>query len=131
MDQSTHEIRRTNWLSIVNQCQSRPSDISVRQWLAENDIKEKAYYYWLRKFRKEAYNQMQLPAAATKTEVAFAEVTMPVPDTSLETAVPKTSAGSSVAVIKCNGLTLELSNDISEVLLNRLLQEVLQEVPHA
>ncbi len=53
---------------------------------------------------------------------------MPVPDTSLETAVPKTSAGSSVAVIKCNGLTLELSNDISEVLLNRLLQEVLQEM---
>lgn len=29
--------------------------MSVRQWLAENDIKEKAYYYWLRKFRKEAY----------------------------------------------------------------------------
>ncbi len=131
MDQSTHDVRRANWLSIVNQCQSRTSDISVRQWLADNDIKEKAYYYWLRKFRKEAYNQMQLPAAASKTEVAFAEVAMPLPATSLETAVQKTSACTPAAVIKCNGLTLELSNDISEVLLNRLLQEVLQEVPHA
>ncbi len=105
--------------------------MSVKQWLAENDVKEKAYYYWLRKFRKEAYDQMQLPAAATKTEVAFAEVAMPVPTTSFETAAEKTSACPSVAVIKCNGLTLELSNDISEVLLNRLLQEVLQEAPHA
>ena len=131
MDQSTHDVRRANWLNIVNQCQSRPADMSVKQWLAENDIKEKAYYYWLRKFRKEAYDQMQLPAAAAKTEIAFAEVAMPVPATSLETAAQMTSACSPVAVIKCNGLTLELSNSISEVLLNRLLQEVLQEVTHA
>ena len=105
--------------------------MSVKQWLAENDIKEKAYYYWLRKFRKEAYDQMQLPAAVNKTEIAFAEVTMPVPTTRLETAAQKTSACPPVAVIKCNGLSLELSNNISEVLLNRLLQEVLQEVPRA
>ncbi len=90
--------------------------MSVKQWLAENDIKEKAYYYWLRKFRKEAYDQMQLPVAAAKKEITFAEVTMPVPAIGLEIAAQKTSACSSVAVIKCNGLTLKLSNDISEVL---------------
>lgn len=124
MDQSTHDVRRANWLNIVNQCQNRPSDLSVKQWLAENDIKEKAYYYWLRKFRKEAYDQIQLPEAAAKTEVAFAEVAMPVPATSLETTAQMTSASSPVAVMKCNGLTIELSNDISEGLLSRLLQEV-------
>lgn len=116
MDQSTHDVRRANWLNIVTQCQNRPSGTSVREWLAENDIKEKAYYYWLRKFRKEAYNQRQLPATATTTEVAFAEVTIPVP-----TVVPDTSPA---AVIKYNGLTIELSNNISEGLLSRLLQEV-------
>ncbi len=124
MDQSTHDVRRANWLNIVKQCQNRPSDLSVKQWLAENDIKEKAYYYWLRKFRKEAYDQIQLPEAAAKTEVAFVEVAMPVPATSLETAAQMTSASSPVAVMKCNGLTIELSNDISEGLLSRLLQEV-------
>lgn len=40
MDQSTHDVRRTNWLNIVNQCQERPVDVSVRQWLADNGIKE-------------------------------------------------------------------------------------------
>ncbi len=72
MDQSTHDVRRANWLNIVNQCQNRPSDMSVKQWLAENDVKEKAYYYWLRKFRKEAYDQIQLPSVTAKAKVAFA-----------------------------------------------------------
>lgn len=70
MDQSTHDIRRTNWLNIVNQCQERPANVSVRQWLADNGIKEKAYYYWLRKFRKEAYDQMQISAVTQSTEVS-------------------------------------------------------------
>jgi len=83
MDQSTHDVRRTNWLNIVNQCQNRPSGMSAKKWLAENDIKEKSYYYWLRKFRKEAYAQMQLPTVTKKSEVAFAEVTMPIPATDL------------------------------------------------
>ncbi len=125
MDQSTHDVRRTSWLNIVNQCQNRPSDMSVKQWLAENDIKEKAYYYWLRKFRKEAYDQMQLPAGPAKAEVAFAEVTMPLPVSDSRSATPKVTDGSPTAVIKYNGLTMELSNNISEVLLSHLLKEVL------
>lgn len=124
MDQSTYDVRRANWLNIVNQCQNRPADMSVKQWLAENDIKEKAYYYWLRKFRKEAYNQMQLPAVSTKADVTFTEISMPVVAASTETITATASHGSAVAVIKCSGLTIELSNDISEGLLSRLLQEV-------
>ena len=56
MDQSTHEVRRKQWLSIITECQARPEgSTTVREWLSENNIKEKAYYYWLRKFRKEAF----------------------------------------------------------------------------
>lgn len=57
MDQLTHNVRCANWLNIINQCQERPANITVRQWLKDNDIKEKSYYYWLRKFRKESYDQ--------------------------------------------------------------------------
>jgi len=125
MDQSTHDVRRANWLNIVTQCQNRPSDMSVRQWLAGNDIKEKAYYYWLRKFRKEAYNQMPLPAAATTTEVAFAEVTIPVPFAAPDVTTENVPDASPATVIKYSGLTIEFSNNISEGLLSRLLQEVI------
>ena len=78
MDQSTHDTRRANWLNIVNQCQERPSDVSAKQWLADNGIKEKAYYYWLRKFRKEAYERMQVSAAAQSAEVSFAKLSIPM-----------------------------------------------------
>lgn len=120
MDQSTHDVRRANWLNIINQCQERPADVSVRQWLADNDIKEKAYYYWLRKFRKEAYSQAHAATIVPPTEVSFAEISIP-------SAVPLRSTYAAdfhpAAVIKCSSLTIEISNDISEVILSRILQE--------
>lgn len=71
MDQLTHNVRRANWLNIINQCQEQPANITVRQWLKDNGIKEKSYYYWLRKFRKESYKQMQLQVVAE--EISFVE----------------------------------------------------------
>ncbi|MCR5273372.1 MAG: hypothetical protein K6E13_10395 [Lachnospiraceae bacterium] len=58
MDQIVHDVRRDNWLSIVSACQERLEGMQVREWLAENGIKEKAYYYWQRKFRKELCAQL-------------------------------------------------------------------------
>ncbi|MDE5589461.1 MAG: IS66 family insertion sequence element accessory protein TnpB [Acetatifactor sp.] len=119
MDQSTHNVRRANWLNIITACQQRPVNISVRQWLADNGVKEKAYYYWLRKFRREACEQIQLPAVTAPAEVSFAELPIPVP-----APVKPVTANNTVAVISANGITLEISNDISEALLCMLLQEV-------
>ena len=52
MDQLTHTVRRSNWINIIRQCQDRPAGTTAKQWLAENDISEKSYYYWLRKIVK-------------------------------------------------------------------------------
>lgn len=79
MDKCTHDVRRANWLNIINQCQERPANITVHQWLKDNDIKEKSYYYWLRKFRKESYDQMQLPVTTENpAEISFVEIAAPV-----------------------------------------------------
>lgn len=121
MDQSTHNVRRANWLNIINQCQNRPSDVSAKQWLADNGIKEKAYYYWLRKFRKEAYGQMQVSSPAQSAEVSFAEFSIPMGSPSMP--MPCTLHSDPVAVIKCGNISIEISNDISEEVLSRLLQE--------
>lgn len=92
-------------------------------------VKEKAYYYWLRKFRKEAYEQMQLPATNENpgTEIAFAEIAMPaktVPPYIPSSAEPYESP---TAVIRYKGLTIGIPNEISDSLLSRILKEV----PHA
>jgi len=120
MDQITHDIRRQNWLNIVNACQNRPEGINAHQWLADNGIKEKAYYYWLRKFRREAANENQLSVVNTSSEVSFVE--MPLSTLNMNgSAVVSTS---SVATIIKNGMTVEISNSISEQLLSVLIREV-------
>ena len=120
MDQSTHDVRRANWLNIITECQQRPAGVSAKQWLADNGIQEKTYYYWLRKFRREACGQIQLPDAAEPAEVSFAEFHVQAPGP-----VKLTAADHAVAAIHANGIILEIAGGISEPLLKMLLQEVI------
>lgn len=120
MDPSTHDVRRANWFNIITECRQRPVNVSVKQWLVDNDIKEKSYYVWLHKFRKEACEQVQLPTVATPAEVSFAEFQV-----RSSVIVRLGVADSSVAAVRTNGITLEESGDISESFLRILLQEVL------
>lgn len=39
----------------------------------DNEIKENAYYYWLCKFQREAYDQMQLLEDTKTSKVTFAK----------------------------------------------------------
>lgn len=124
MDQLTHNVRRANWLNIINQCQERPANVTVRQWLKDNDIKEKSYYYWLRKFRKESYDQMQLPAVAEDpAQISFVEIAAPTSEKVVSTQDSLNST--TTAVIRHGAITLEISNAISEEVLRLLLKEVI------
>lgn len=117
MDHITHEMRLANWKTIIEQCHARPEGQTVKQWLADHGINEKRYYYWQRRFRKEAYAQLSgnLPAVGQASELTFAELSF----------TPH-MAGSSTpfkpdAVIRSSKVTIELSNSISEQLLSRIL----------
>ena len=97
---------------------------STRQWLAENGVQEKTYYYWLRRVRKEVYSQLSdgstsLPAMQEKGTVTFAEVPM-IPQQNPEIPFSFQPA----VVIKTSHATVAVSNEVSDRLLTRLLQEV-------
>ena len=127
MEQLTHTVRRSNWINIIRQCQDRPAGTTAKQWLAENDISEKSYYYWLRKIRREVCEQEGLQEVTNSSALSFVEIPVKTAlDTTPVPTVPAAMAAMTpVAVIRSDRLTLELSNDISESLLCRLLQEVL------
>lgn len=109
MDKSTHEVRSRNWADIISRCQSRPEGQTVKQWLLENKVPEKSYYYWLRKFRKQAYDSIQdiEPPAITDDNnppmVAFAEIPA-------EELAPQFT--SPAIIIKTRKLMLEISSAI-------------------
>jgi len=124
MDKSTHEIRSKNWADIISQCQSRPEGQTVKQWLLENNVPEKSYYYWLRKFRKHAYDSIQeikSPALSDNSSpsVAFAEIPA-------EEIVPRFNDGPAIT-IKTRKLMLEISSAIPA----ESIVELVKAVAHA
>ena len=123
MDQLTHTVRRSNWINIIQQCQDRPTGTTAKQWLIENGISEKSYYYWLRKIRREVCEQGRFHETSGLSQVSFVEVPIKAAQ-DIEPTKMVLAALSPTAVIRSGSLTLELSNDISESMLCRLLQEV-------
>ena len=90
----------------------------TRQWLAQQGINEKQYYYWQRRIRREAHDRLAglLPADADASSLIFAEIPM--------TAATKLADPPSFrpdVVIRSSKVTIELSNSVSERLLNRIL----------
>lgn len=119
MDKTTHEIRIANWKSIIEQCQARPEGQSARQWLADNGISEKNYYYWQRKVRQEVYALISpaVAPAAKPEAVTFAEIPFISPKEDGQSFSPD-------VVIRRGQTVLELSNTISDRLLDRLMEVV-------
>lgn len=123
MDQIAHEVRLANWKQIIEECHARPEGQSAKQWLSERGISTKCYYYWQRKLRLQAYDQMKqsqaLPTVQEDSAVTFAEIPF-----SAQSDTPETDHFHPAAVIRSGGMAVALSNSVSDGLLARILQEV-------
>lgn len=124
MDQSTHEVRLASWEAVVRRCQERPKGTTTKQWLADNDIPDKQYYYWLRKIRKRALadSAENLPAVSELRQlptVSFAEI----PAESITDPIDKDETDAAV-VIKTAKATIRLSSAVSESTLLKLVKAV-------
>ena len=123
MDKTTHEIRLANWKQLIEQCASRPKGQTIQQWLKEHGIAEKQYYYWQRKVRARACEELEsqglmAPAMPKESETFFAEI----PYRREENIMPLKAPA---AVIHKAGATIAVSGDIPERLLSQIIKEVL------
>lgn len=128
MDKSTHEIRLAQWKDIIEQCQSRPDGMTAKQWLAEKEIPEKTYYYWLRKIRKQAFEQINgksLPTVSATSEMAFVEMPFsPEERQPASLAQITLSSPSPDAVIRTHCMEIGLYNSASDMLIARIMKEL-------
>lgn len=127
MDQCTHEVRAQYWKNIIQTCQQRPVGQSAKQWMDENDISEQSYYYWQRRFRQEAYQQIpkkeaSVPVIQQNLDVTFAQ--LPYQQYKQSSSNDFTVNGTPTAVIKTATLSVAITNEISDALLSRIIQEV-------
>ena len=120
MDQITHEMRLKNWTHVVEECNNRPQDVTVKQWLADNGINEKVYYYWLRRVRQAAYDQMKSEqtgelVVTPNNKISYAEITLTGNTISRALNAP-------AAVISAGGISIDISEQASEEFLIRLMR---------
>ena len=121
-------MQKTYWRNIIKACGQRPAGQSAKKWMDENGICEQIYYHWQRKVRQQAYDQMKekemLPSVTEKAEVSFAEIPY-TPAVGREDIPGVSEVGRTpAAVIRTSAMSIEISNQISESLLSRILREV-------
>lgn len=109
MDKTTHQMRRVQWISIINECNS--SGMSKKSWLEANNIDEKQFYYWQRRIRQEAIRELK-PIDLS----APAFVKLPTPSATMH------MSNHSDTVLRIKGCTLEINNTLSPILLQTILQ---------
>ena len=116
MDKSTHQIRCEQWSRIIAECLA--SGMSKTSWCKANGISDKAFFYWQRILRTEAYiEKKQLPAAASskqETQVSFVVINpLDAPNTDDASFRPD-------VIIRRQDMALEISNSASPELLKLL-----------
>lgn len=114
MDKITHEMRIAQWTSIIRKCNN--SGMAKKSWMTANNINEKQFYYWQRRVREEAFQDLQPALSAT---TSFVELPAPVND-ALQDGQPD-------AVLRIGNCALEIRNTISPA----LLQTIVKVLAHA
>lgn len=110
----TRKYRLNQWTQIISECRSSGQTVAV--WCAENNIKPRNYYYWLRQVRTAACES--LPSLCDGNN-PIVPLNIPIPTTD---SGPKDQESSAAIIIRFGSLTLEIRNNASEALIDNTLK---------
>ena len=117
MDKITHKVRCERWTAIINECLA--SGMNKTAWCRANGISDKAFFYWQKILRQEAYISSTLPTVTrpslpAENTIDFVELRMAEP-----LAAPVQGFCPDI-IIRKNNLSVEISNTASAELLSRI-----------
>lgn len=130
-NQKIHQLHLNEWAQRF--ADQKASGLTVKQWCKDNNFTIHAYNYWKRVFKEEVGNQvlpdivpLVLPEAECKTlSVSQVQQSYPHPVFS-PNATPHNAirANCATAVLTINGITVEVSSDVSEEFLCTIIKAV-------
>lgn len=112
MDKTTYDIRLDQWTKLVQSCTS--SGLSKKEWCCQNNIKQKTYYYWQRRVRKQA---LALQETRVPSDTSLTEITFDGHDSGCASGSAEHHTFRPDIVIRSASLTIEISNSASSSLL--------------
>ena len=118
-----HQVLLSKWADLIKSCQT--SGMTVQNWCAQNNINAKTYYYWLKRVREQAIQN--LPQADSCTQIATRQqkslVREPEGDiTFKQLEVQSPIQGMQAAVIiKLPQASIEVANDATQRTLEAVL----------
>ena len=119
----TQEVRLRYWAEIMREC--KESGVTIRKWCKDNNIVEKTYYYWQRRLREAACEQLSEIQSTTNQsnlcKPSFAEVRIIPPSLPM---IPLESAQSSQIQFEVRGIKITADGAYPENKLIYLLREL-------
>lgn len=71
------QVRSNNWIQLIHARQE--SGLTVKDWCSQNNVSLHAYYYWLRKLRKQALQEAGITSAPAEPSGTPQLVKVPEP----------------------------------------------------
>lgn len=119
MEKITHQMRREQWSKIISECLA--SGLPKTTWCRQNGISDKAFFYWQKILRREAYAL----AVPQNTAAPLTSVQQPATVPFIELKLEQDSSDSYAcngfkpdAVIQTDGMLIGFTNSASPELIH-------------
>lgn len=117
VQEMTREIRLQQWAGIVKEC--RGSGKTVKSWCTENGINEKSYFYWQKRVREAACQEL---TAYREQQVAKTEPRAANTPVFAECKFPENNHAAGTAVtIHLNGAVVEVHHGAEASVIESIL----------
>ena len=113
-----HKVQLQRWKALIQNRMN--SKLTIMKWCEQNNVSKDAYYYWLKQIRIEAVAEAKINKPVILESNSFVEIQQ-LPS-SVVVSTPISSKTS--AVIRRNGLEIELFDDASSTFIRQLVEAV-------
>lgn len=115
-----HKVQLQRWKALIQDRMN--SKLKIMEWCEQNNVSKDAYYYWLKQIRieavAEANSKFNKPVISESN--SFVEI-QPVASSIMASASIKSRPS---AIIRGNGLEIELFDDTSPTFIRKLMEAV-------
>ena len=130
MDHATTEIRTEQWRQIV--LEANGSSLTKKEFCRQNGIKEKQFYYWQRKIRRQESSRLRLEATLAPVEStsvvsscsssSFVTVNLSEPEDTSSIPLSLSSTFHPELMIQMNGVNLFVVSNVHEETLQSVIR---------